>query len=107
MAESAPNADSKPVAEDLAGRDVALEDDERAIELVPAHADGHEKADAYHQQFAERITKLRKREDSSVAEDLEAIPGGFRRTWQAQDHATIVEVAAKVPEDVLREDASC
>ena len=32
----APNAQSKPVGEVLAGRDVAIEDDERAIERVPA-----------------------------------------------------------------------
>ena len=35
---------------------------------------------------------------------LEAIRAGFRRAWQAQDYATIVSVAAKVPEIVLQED---
>ena len=35
---------------------------------------------------------------------LEAIRAGFRRAWQARDYATIVEVARKIPEDVLQED---
>ena len=35
---------------------------------------------------------------------LEAIRAGFRRAWQAQDYDTIVDVAAKVPENVLQED---
>ncbi len=35
---------------------------------------------------------------------LEAVRAGFRRAWQARDYATIVEVAGKVPEDVLQED---
>ena len=35
---------------------------------------------------------------------LEAIRAGFRRAWQASDYATIVDVAAKVPEVVLQED---
>ena len=35
---------------------------------------------------------------------LEAIRAGFRRAWQARDYATIVEVAGKIPEDVLQED---
>ena len=36
---------------------------------------------------------------------LEAIRAGFRRAWQARDYATIVEVARKVPENVLQEDS--
>ena len=35
---------------------------------------------------------------------LEAIRAGFRRAWQAQDYATVVDVAAKIPENVLQED---
>ena len=35
---------------------------------------------------------------------LEAIRAGFRHAWQAQDYATIAEVAAKISEDVLQED---
>ena len=35
---------------------------------------------------------------------LEAVRAGFRRAWQAKDYATIVEVAGKIPDDVLRED---
>ena len=35
---------------------------------------------------------------------LEAIRAGFRRAWQAQDYVTIVDVAAKIPENVLQED---
>jgi len=35
---------------------------------------------------------------------LEAIRAGFRKAWQARDYATIVEVARKIPEDVLQED---
>ena len=35
---------------------------------------------------------------------LEAIRAGFRRAWQARDYATIIEVARKIPEDVLQED---
>ncbi len=36
---------------------------------------------------------------------LEAVRAGFRRVWQAKDYATIVEVARKIPDDVLHEDA--
>ena len=35
---------------------------------------------------------------------LEAVRAGFRRAWQARDYATIVDVAGKIPEDVLQED---
>ena len=35
---------------------------------------------------------------------LEAMRAGFRRAWQAKDYATIVDVARKIPEDVLQED---
>ena len=35
---------------------------------------------------------------------LEAVRAGFRRAWQAKDYATIVEVADKIPDDVLQED---
>ena len=35
---------------------------------------------------------------------LEAIRTGFRHAWQAQDYATIVDVATKIPENVLQED---
>ena len=35
---------------------------------------------------------------------LEAIRAGFRRAWQARDYSTIIEVARKVPENVLQED---
>ena len=35
---------------------------------------------------------------------LEAVRAGFRRAWQAKDYATIVEVAEKIPDDVLHED---
>ena len=35
---------------------------------------------------------------------LEAVRAGFRRAWQAKDYATIVEVARKIPDDVLHED---
>ena len=35
---------------------------------------------------------------------LEAIRAGFWCAWQANDYATIVEVAAKIPENVLQED---
>ena len=36
---------------------------------------------------------------------LEAVRAGFRRAWQAKDYTTIVEVARKIPDDVLHEDA--
>ena len=36
---------------------------------------------------------------------LEALRAGFRRAWQAKDYATIVEVARKIPDDALHEDA--
>ena len=36
---------------------------------------------------------------------LEAVRAGFRRAWQARDYGTIVRVAAKIPENVLQEDA--
>jgi hypothetical protein len=35
---------------------------------------------------------------------LEAMRAGFKRAWQAQDYATIVSVAKKIPDDVLHED---
>ena len=35
---------------------------------------------------------------------LEAVRAGFRRAWQTSDYATIVNVAAKIPENVLQED---
>ena len=35
---------------------------------------------------------------------LEAVRAGFRRAWQTSDYATIVDVAAKIPENVLQED---
>ena len=35
---------------------------------------------------------------------LEAVRAGFRRAWQAKDYATIVQVADKIPDDVLHED---
>ncbi|HOQ98926.1 MAG TPA: DNA methyltransferase [Anaerolineae bacterium] len=36
---------------------------------------------------------------------LEAVRAGFRRAWQEKDYQTILEVAAKIPDDVLQEDA--
>ena len=35
---------------------------------------------------------------------LEAVRAGFRRAWQTKDYGTIVEVARKIPDDVLHED---
>ncbi len=35
---------------------------------------------------------------------LEAVRAGFRRAWQNQDYAAIVQVASKIPEAVLHED---
>ena len=35
---------------------------------------------------------------------LEAVRAGFRQAWQAKDYATILEVACKIPDDVLHED---
>ena len=35
---------------------------------------------------------------------LEAVRAGFRQAWQAQDYATIVAVATRLPADVLQED---
>jgi hypothetical protein len=35
---------------------------------------------------------------------LEAVRAGFLRAWQARDYATIVDVARKIPEEVLQED---
>ena len=36
---------------------------------------------------------------------LEAVRAGFRRAWQTKDYATIVEVARKIPDNVLQEDS--
>jgi len=36
---------------------------------------------------------------------LEAVRAGFKRAWQERGHATIIEVARKIPENVLQEDA--
>ena len=35
---------------------------------------------------------------------LEAVRAGFKRAWQERDYVTIVAVARKIPENVLRED---
>ena len=35
---------------------------------------------------------------------LEAVRAGFRRAWQTKDYTTIVDVARKIPDDVLHED---
>jgi len=35
---------------------------------------------------------------------LEALRAGFKRSWDQRDYATIVEVAAKIPETILQED---
>ncbi len=35
---------------------------------------------------------------------MEAVRAGFKRAWQTRAYATIVEVAAKIPDDVLQED---
>ena len=35
---------------------------------------------------------------------LEALRAGFRQAWQAQEYGTIVDVASKIPEGVVRED---
>src|SRR5262249_33888228 len=36
---------------------------------------------------------------------LEVIRTGFRSAWQQNDYNAILDVAAKIPEDVLQEDA--
>jgi hypothetical protein len=35
---------------------------------------------------------------------LEAVRAGFKRAWQERDYQTIVQVAEKIPENVLQED---
>lgn len=35
---------------------------------------------------------------------LEAVRSGFKRAWQSRDYHTIISVARKIPEDVLKED---
>ncbi len=35
---------------------------------------------------------------------LEAVRAGFKKAWTEKDYSTILEVAAKIPEDVLQED---
>ena len=35
---------------------------------------------------------------------LEAVRAGFKKAWQTRDFSTIVEVAKRIPEDVLQED---
>jgi hypothetical protein len=35
---------------------------------------------------------------------LEAVRAGFKRAWQERDYATIINVARKIPENVLQED---
>lgn len=36
---------------------------------------------------------------------LEAVRAGFKRAWQAHEYSTIIEVAKKIPENVLQEDS--
>ena len=35
---------------------------------------------------------------------LEAVRAGFKKAWQERDYKTIIEVARKIPENVLQED---
>ena len=35
---------------------------------------------------------------------LEAVRAGFKKAWEAKDYKTIIEVAKRIPEDVLQED---
>jgi hypothetical protein len=35
---------------------------------------------------------------------LEAVRAGFKRAWQDRDYATIIQVAKKIPEEILQED---
>ena len=35
---------------------------------------------------------------------LEAVRAGFKKAWQERDYATIIAVAAKIPEKILQED---
>jgi hypothetical protein len=35
---------------------------------------------------------------------LEAVRAGFKKAWQERDYRTIIDVAQKIPEDVLQED---
>jgi hypothetical protein len=35
---------------------------------------------------------------------LEAVRAGFKRAWQEKDYQTIIDVARRIPEDVLQED---
>jgi len=35
---------------------------------------------------------------------LEAVRAGFRKAWEARDYKTIIEVAKRIPENVLQED---
>ena len=67
-----PNRNPSPKA--LAARNAApSKDEQRAIDRVPAYADGREKTDEenYH-QFAERVTKARKKETAPSQKTLEA-----------------------------------
>ena len=36
---------------------------------------------------------------------LEAVRAGFKKAWQGKDFTTIIDIAAKIPESVLQEDA--
>ena len=36
---------------------------------------------------------------------LEAVRAGFKKAWQEKDYRTIIDVAQKIPEDVLQEDS--
>lgn len=35
---------------------------------------------------------------------LEAVRTGFKKAWQERDYQTIIDVAGKIPEEVLQED---
>ena len=35
---------------------------------------------------------------------LEAVRAGFKKAWQDREYATIIQVAEKIPEDLLQED---
>jgi len=50
--------------------------------------------ETYRQSSARKLKEFR----------LEAVRAGFKKAWQERDYATILAIAAKIPEDVLQED---
>jgi DNA modification methylase/DNA-directed RNA polymerase subunit RPC12/RpoP len=52
------------------------------------------------QTYTQRTKKFKRNEKFR----MEAVRAGFKKAWQERDYATIIDVAGKIPENILQED---